>query len=87
MDGAGDKVGRKILPLGQGELELELLRTIAKSGYKGPIGILGHTQDDAKARLKDNLDGLEWLANQLQGKPPAKRPTPRTPIPSATESR
>ena len=74
----GDKHGQKIVPLGQGELDLELLRVIRDSGYRGPIGILGHTQDDAEARLLDNLDGLEWLRPQLDGRPTAARPKPRT---------
>jgi putative heme-binding domain-containing protein len=81
MDRDGEKVGRKILPLGQGELDLEVLKTIVASGYKGPIGILGHTQDDAEARLSDNLDGLDWLVNQLEGLGPGPRPVPRTPVP------
>ncbi len=81
MDPKGDRVGRKILPLGQGTLDLDLLRTIRDSGYRGPIGILGHTDDDAEERLKDNLDGLEWLLPQLDGKPAGPRPTPRTPVP------
>ena len=80
-DPGGDQVGRKILPLGQGSMDLELLRTIRDSGYRGPIGILGHTQDDAEARLKDNLDGLDWLVPQLDGKAPGPKPTPRTPVP------
>lgn len=81
MDPGGDRVGRKILPLGQGELDLGLLKTIRDSGYTGPIGILGHTQDDAEQRLQDNLDGLDWLVPQLDGKPPGPKPTPRTPVP------
>jgi putative heme-binding domain-containing protein len=81
MDRGGDRVGRKILPLGHGALDLELLRIIQKSGYSGPIGILGHTQDDAEERLRDNLDGLDWLLMQLLGKPPGPRPTPRTFVP------
>ncbi|MEX0611298.1 MAG: TIM barrel protein [Pirellulales bacterium] len=81
MDRNGERLGRKILPLGQGELDLELLRAIAHSGYRGPVGILGHTQDDAKARLQDNLDGLAWLVDQLDGGDPGPRPTPRTPVP------
>ncbi len=80
MDPGGDRVGRKILPLGQGSEDLALLRTIRDSGYRGPIGILGHTQDDAEARLLDNLDGLDWLVPQLDGQPPGPRPTPRTPV-------
>jgi putative heme-binding domain-containing protein len=81
MDPSGDRIGRKILPLGQGSLDLELLRTIAASGYHGPIGILGHTMDDAEQRLQDNLDGLDWLLPQLEGRPAGPRPRPRTPVP------
>ncbi len=81
MDPGGDRHGRKILPLGQGSLDLELLRVIAASGYRGPIGILGHTMDDAEERLKDNLDGLDWLLPQLEGRPAGPRPRPRTPVP------
>ena len=76
----GEAKGRKILPLGQGDLDLGLLQTIAASGYRGPIGILGHTDDDAEERLKDNLDGLDWLLPQLEGKPPGPKPKPRTPV-------
>jgi sugar phosphate isomerase/epimerase len=74
----GDQIGKKILPLGQGDLDLGLLRTIAQSGYRGPVGILGHTQDDAEQRLQDNLDGLAWLTPQLAGEKPGPKPTPRT---------
>ena len=74
----GDRKGLKIVPLGQGERDLDLLRTIRDSGYRGPIGILGHTQDDAEERLRDNLDGLDWLVPQLEGKPAGPPPKPRT---------
>ena len=74
----GEKTGKKILPLGQGDQDLSLLRTIRDSGYRGPIGIIGHTQDDAEERLQDNLDGLDWLIPQLAGKPPGPKPKPRT---------
>lgn len=81
MDRDGDRRGRKILPIGQGERDLEVLRTIQASGYRGPIGVLGHTNDDAEARLVDNLDGLAWLVKQLDGADAGGRPTPRTSIP------
>jgi putative heme-binding domain-containing protein len=81
MDRGGDKVGRKILPLGQGALDLEVLKTVRDSGYRGPIGILGHTMDDAEERLRDNLDGLDWLVPQLEAKPAGPQPKPRTPVP------
>jgi sugar phosphate isomerase/epimerase len=66
----GDRTGKKILPLGAGAMDLELLKVIRASGYAGPIGILGHTQDDAAERLADNLDGLAWLTAHLRGEQP-----------------
>jgi hypothetical protein len=77
MTAEGDKKGKKILVLGQGDLDLQLARTICESGYDGPIGILGHTQDDAEARLLDNLEGLDWITGELTAKPVTK-PVPRT---------
>ncbi len=70
----------KIMPLGQGDIDLRLLRIIAGSGYDGPIGLLDHDhQADARERLLDNLDGLEWLLPQLAGDPPpGPRPQPRS---------
>lgn len=74
----GDKVGKKILPLGQGDLDVAMLKVIRDSGWRGPIGILNHTDEDAEARLRDNLDGLDWLLPQLDGKPADARPQPRS---------
>lgn len=76
MTAGGDQAGLKILPIGQGALDLELLATIRISGWQGPVGILNHTDEDAEARLRDNLTGLAWLAAQLDGKPPGPRPVP-----------
>lgn len=78
MDPEGDKKGRKILPLGQGSLDLSLLRAVAASGWRGPVGILCHADVDAEGRLLDNLDGLEWLVPQLTGATPGPKPRPRT---------
>ena len=74
----GDQRGQKILPLGEGEFDATLLKTIRRSGYDGPIGIIGHTQDDVELRLRDNLDGLHWLLPQLNGKPAGPKPKFRT---------
>ena len=78
MTKGGDAKGQKILPLGQGDLDLALLRAIRASGYRGPIGILNHTDEDAEARLQDNLDGLAWLIPQLDGKPAGPKPKPKS---------
>jgi quinoprotein glucose dehydrogenase len=74
MEPDGDKQGNKIMPLGNGSLDLKLLKQIRASGYSGPIGVLGHTMDDAEETVADNLDGLDWLVAQLEGKDPGPRP-------------
>jgi sugar phosphate isomerase/epimerase len=78
MSRGADQAGDKIMPLGQGELDLELLRTIRASGWNGRVGILNHTSEDAEARLLDNLDGLRWLVAKLDGKDAGAKPVPRS---------
>jgi sugar phosphate isomerase/epimerase len=63
----GDKVGKKILVLGQGEEDVRLLKAILASGWTGPVGILNHTDEDAETRLKANLDGLKALLPRVVG--------------------
>jgi sugar phosphate isomerase/epimerase len=82
MDQDGQKNGRQILPIGAGQLDLQLLRIIRDSGWHGPIGILNHTDLDAEARLQDNLEGLDWLVSQLDGKPAGPAPKFRTAPPT-----
>ena len=75
----GDQQGKKILPIGAGTEDLKLMNIIRDSGYTGPIAILGHVHEvDVEERLKDNLDGLNWLKAQLDGQPAATRPNYRT---------
>jgi hypothetical protein len=78
MTAEGDQKGKKILVIGQGDLDAALARTSCDSGYKGPIGIRNHTDHDAEARLLDDLEGLEWVVGELTWTPIAK-PVPRTP--------
>ncbi len=61
----GEKLGKKILIIGQGDLDGQLLTIIRNSGWNGPIGILNHTDEDAGVRLKANLDGLDQVVKQL----------------------
>lgn len=65
----GEAKGKKILPLGSGSEDLPLLHIIQNSGYSGPIGILGHTDDDVELRLQDNLDGLQYLLKRMNSLP------------------
>lgn len=58
--------GPQILPVGSGDEERGMLQILLKSGYKGPIGILGHIEtEDVEIVLKRNLDGLKNLAGTL----------------------
>ena len=60
------KGGPKILPLGQGDHELKMLKTVQDSGYDGPLGILDHRDElDAELSLKQNIDGLRKLTRAL----------------------
>lgn len=66
MTAGGDKVGKKILPLGEGDLDPKLLTIVRDSGWNGPLGILNHTDEDAEARLKLNLDGLSRVLTTIR---------------------
>jgi len=57
--------GPKILPIGEGTEERWMFRLLKDSGYKGPIGILGHTEgEDVRDVLKRNLEGLKKLNSE-----------------------
>lgn len=58
----GDDATQKVLTLGEGELDQQILGWIAEVGYTGPIGILDHREQlDARESLQLNLDGLDKL--------------------------
>lgn len=68
MARGGDKSGRKILVIGTGTEDARLVRIIRDSGWRGPIGILNHTDEDAEQRLAANLAGLEKILAELPPK-------------------
>ena len=65
METNGDQVGKKILPIGQGSRDREVLRLIGQMKFEGPVGILNHTDLDAMVRLRENLEGLHQLTSEL----------------------
>ncbi len=65
----GDRNGKLILPLGTGDEELRMLQLVNASGWTGPVGILGHTDEDAEVKLRKELEGLEKLA-PVAARPP-----------------
>jgi hypothetical protein len=65
MQTNGDKVGKKIMVIGEGDRDREVFQAIARSGYQGPIGILNHTNEDAYSRLNANLEGLQKMIKAI----------------------
>lgn len=54
------KGGPKILPIGQGDHEREMIELLIGKGYTGDFGILGHVENaDVEMILKANLEGLK----------------------------
>ncbi len=54
--------GPKILPLGQGNKEADMMLYLKKVGFSGSIGILGHVEEaDVKYILRGNLEGMKLL--------------------------
>ncbi len=60
-----EKNENMIIPIGSGKNEAEMIRMVIKSGYDGPVGILGHidTQDVAIS-LTNNLNGLKKILGE-----------------------
>jgi sugar phosphate isomerase/epimerase len=57
--------GPKILPVGQGDRDQQMLQTIQNSDYRGPIGILDHRAElDAERSLRQNIEGLQRLLKE-----------------------
>jgi len=66
INGMNDNAQPKILKLGDGQHELDMLRVVQESGYDGPIGILDHQGNrDTKEVLQENLEGVKRLRSQL----------------------
>ena len=60
LNGMNPDAQPKILPIGQGRHEGEMIAAIIESGYDGPIGILDHRNDtDAEVALRENIEGLK----------------------------
>jgi len=69
LNGMNDDAHPKIVPLGQGRHEADMLRIIHNSGYKGPIGILDHRSDtDSEIALRENLEGIQKLLKQIDSR-------------------
>lgn len=66
VNGMNDNAQPKIVGLGKGKHERDMIRTVIEQGYTGPIGILDHRPElDAKESLEENLTGLTTLRKEL----------------------
>jgi len=55
----------KLIPPSQGDHELEMMRIIEQSGWRGPVGLIAEQGGDAEVTLSNNLRGLAWLRKEL----------------------
>jgi len=65
---AGLKTGNpvKVVPIGNGDAELEMMRIVKNSKYRGPIGIINEdTAPDAEEGLTMNINGLKKVLKQM----------------------
>ena len=59
------KNSKKILTIGKGAYEKEMIEILQHAGYNGPWGILGHVENmDVRKVLKQNLEGLKAMQNR-----------------------
>ncbi|MCX6836293.1 MAG: hypothetical protein NTX35_00585 [Verrucomicrobia bacterium] len=67
--------------IGSDESELEMIRVVESSGWRGPIGVIHERPTvDAAEGIRGNLQGLEWVQKELQ-QPGSGGPKPQEPAP------
>ena len=67
LNGMNTGANPKILPIGKGKHDTEMIRTLKESNYNGPIGIIDHLSDiDTKIALKNNLSGLKAILTKIK---------------------
>ena len=60
------KGGPKILDIGKGENELQMMEVLNSINFQGSIGILGHTEnEDVEVVLKRNLEGMKSVLEKM----------------------
>jgi hypothetical protein len=56
----------KVVPVGRGDGEQEMIRVIGQSGFAGPVGIINEDTDpDAERGLAMNIEGLKTILENL----------------------
>lgn len=63
------KEGPKIIDIGQGDLEIQMMEVLKSIDFQGSIGILGHTEgEDIEVVLRRNLEGLKYVLEEMDEK-------------------
>lgn len=66
LNGMNDNEAPKILQLGAGKHERQMMKTLQASGYQGPIGLIHHRDGvDAEAGLRENTAGMKEVLTDL----------------------
>ena len=61
-----DKSHRRVVAIGEGDSESDMIKIVYQSRYHGPIGIINEDTDpDAEAGLRKNMEGLEKILRTL----------------------
>lgn len=70
--------GEEVYP-SQGDCELDMMRTIQSSGWRGPVGVVAEMGGDARVTLRNYLIGMNWIAAELK-QPGSGGPRPFPPV-------
>jgi hypothetical protein len=66
LNGMNDGERPKILNIGDGQHEQEMMETIQRAGYHGPIGIINHRENlAAEDALRMNLEGMKKVLQRM----------------------
>ena len=66
LNGMNDNESPKILQLGAGTHERQMMKILQQSGYQGPIGVIHHRDGvDAEVGLRENIAGMEQILTDL----------------------
>ena len=66
LNGMNDDEAPKILQLGAGKHERQMMKTLQASGYQGPIGLIHHRDGvDAETGLQENTAGMKQVLTDL----------------------
>lgn len=65
----------------EGDSEVEIMRVIQDSGWKGSVGMTAERGGDAAETLRNSIIGIEWIAKEL-AQPGSGGPRPFPPLPA-----